>query len=144
MVWTGSTTVLWSRLATMRMTGSSPQPGRRKAPCTRSANRQFGFERDGNGYVTYYTRGVDRITSFYYRAVSLGGWLLKQFTGVGAGDGSIFGGGGAVWENMQQNLQEELGSSAQVVAEEPIREDYDKLRAVFKGDADVSTLKCDQ
>ncbi len=103
-----------------------------------SGNRQFGFERDGNGYVTYYTRAVDRITAWDYAAFN----FASRWFGVE--DGIVFGNADAVWEDLQQHLQAELGPTAQIVVEEPIRIDYEKLRAVMKGEAEPSTLQCDQ
>ncbi len=107
-----------------------------------SGNRQFGFERDGGGYVTYYTRGVDRITNILYGSANYATRLYKTMRQEDY-DGLIFESADGVWGNMQQHLAVELGPTAQIVTEEPIRIDYEKLQAVMEGEAEPSTLTCD-
>jgi len=101
-----------------------------------SGNRTFGFEREGE-HVTFYTRGVDRVTARDYEAADLVSQLVMD-------DGIAFSSGDAVWENMIQNLKDDLGGSAEDVSEVPIRPDYDKLERVMDGDADPSVLGCSE
>jgi hypothetical protein len=101
-----------------------------------SGHRTFGFERDGE-HVTFYTRGVDRITARDHEAADFVSRLVVD-------DGIAFSSGDAVWENMIQNLKDDLGGSAEDVSEVPIRPDYDKLERVIDGDADPAILGCSE
>jgi hypothetical protein len=80
---------------------------------------------------------VDRITARDHEAADFVSRLVVD-------DGIAFSSGDAVWENMIQNLKDDLGGSAEDVSEVPIRPDYDKLERVIDGDADPAILGCSE
>ena len=58
-------------------------------------------------------------------------------------DYGVFGGGATNWQNLQENIAEDLDMA---VVTDPIefRPDYDQVQAVLDGEADISTLEgCD-
>ena len=97
-----------------------------------SGNRQFGFNQHDDGSVTFYTQATDRISSNRWRAGNLVDYIPLV-------DG-IFEGGGNVWENLQENIGDDLDFA---VVADPVtfRPDYDQVQAVLDGEADISTLK---
>lgn len=103
-----------------------------------TGNREFGYTDHGDGTVTFYTRGVDRITSWDYALVN---WASRPFFEGGLG----FSSAEAVWENMIFNLQKEFDErkgEVQNVSTDPIRPDYSKLKKVANGKTPPSDLSC--
>ena len=102
-----------------------------------TGNREFGYKENADGTVTFYTRGVDQITSLDY---AISNWVTMPFIE----GGKVFSEGDSVWENMISNLQEkfdEREGEVQDVSTDPIRP-YSKLKKVVNGDMPVSALKC--
>lgn len=92
-----------------------------------SGNRMFGAVDNGNGTATFYTRGVDRISTRLNVAI--------DFLAL-----DIYASGGEIWENFQQNLKNAFGSSARIQAPVVYRPKYAEIRAVLSSGARVSSI----
>lgn len=95
-----------------------------------SGNRQFGYTENDNGTVTFYTRGVDRITTLGMAAANTVG-------------NPVFNGGNDLWQSFQIKLAtyvHENGGAA--IVEPPVirRPDWDQVQAVLEGDERVETF----
>ena len=99
-----------------------------------SGNRAFGYEDNGLGYYTFYTRGVDRLTD------RLGDFMQNH------GGGLPFISADALWKSFQQGIYdfvESHGGRAYIVSPTIRRPDWDKVKSVVEGHLPVSTLSSD-
>jgi hypothetical protein len=95
-----------------------------------SGNREFGFTRNGS-QVTFYTRGVDRLTSDFDRI----GSYLGSYGGYGA-----FQQADALWSSLMEGIQADLkqangGQDVATVPEETTyRPDWDEVAKLYDDD----------
>ena len=109
-----------------------------------SGNREFGFTNNGDGTITFYTRGVDRISTSLFE---MGDALLSQLGPSG------FEQADALWTSFVTSIAADLnqaagGVVATVDAAEKNRPDYDTVADLFDGDpandqAALASLGCD-
>lgn len=101
-----------------------------------SGNRQFGYTDNGDGTVTFYTRGVDRITESASAAIN---WASS----AAGGSGAVFDGADALWRSFQQRVAayvRETGGQAQVLDPVTVRPDWSAVRDVLTGREAVRTF----
>ena len=70
-----------------------------------SGHREFGFTRNNNGTVTFYTRGVDRITTQFFATANFITSALP-----GSRRGAIFDGGDLLWRSFQKKVNQYVKS----------------------------------
>jgi hypothetical protein len=110
-----------------------------------SGNREFGFTRNGS-QITFYTRGVDRISSGYHRIGSFASWATGQGTGFQQADD--------LWSSLMQGIKADLkqangGQDVAMVPEETTyRPDWDEVAKLYDDDpnndaAVLNGLECD-
>lgn len=97
-----------------------------------SGNREFGFTQNDDGSVTFYTRGVDRITTALVDTVNSG---ARRVFG---GEGPVFNGGDELWTSFQDRLASRLNAiegSRIATVEEPVfvRPNWDRVDDVLMG-----------
>ncbi len=90
-----------------------------------SGNRRFGFERSGNK-VTFYTRGIDRMTT-----------TLDRIANVGQ---LAFGQADALWRSFQQKIKEATNGKAEIVKPLTYRPDWSEVEGVINGNTSISAL----
>lgn len=100
-----------------------------------SGNRQFGFETNSDGTYTFYTRGVDRLTSFIEAAVRDVAMFTSEIDMLNAAN--------PIWvsfQNLVANHASNIGGSA--VINQPIikRPNYNKLSSFLSGEISLSEL----
>lgn len=98
-----------------------------------SGNRQFGFIKNTNGSYTFYTRGVDRITTFEVAAI-------QSMSGV------PFAAADALWTSFQKGITDYVnknGGSAAPAKQEIHRPNWEQVKAVADGKAPLSSLSTD-
>jgi len=109
-----------------------------------SGNREFGFTRNGN-QITFYTRGVDRISSVYHRIGSFASWATGQGTGFQQADD--------LWSSLMQGIRADLkqangGQDVATVPEETTyRPDWNDVAKLYDDDpsndaAVLNSLRC--
>lgn len=93
-----------------------------------SGNRKFGFTKNNDGTVTFFTRGVDRLSNDWYK------WGQK-ITGV------PFGETDNLWSSFQDLIAADFNSAT---IHEPVtwRPNWAKVSAILQGNQSVSTLGC--
>jgi hypothetical protein len=93
-----------------------------------SGNREFGFRRNGD-QVTFYTRGVDRMTTLLDRIANTDGYAFSQAD--------------ALWSSFQDKIKSEVGGDA-ALSSMVARPNWDNVGAVLSGETDVSSIEgCD-
>lgn len=93
-----------------------------------SGNREFGFRRNGD-QVTFYTRGVDRMTTPLDRIANTDGYAFSQAD--------------ALWSSFQDKIKSEIGGDA-ALSSMVARPNWDNVGAVLSGEMDVSSIEgCD-
>ena len=95
-----------------------------------SGHRRFGFTENGDGTVTFYTRGVDRISNDAHRLGNL------------ISGGQVFDSADALWESLQEGIASDIGAQSTISEPVTYRPDYDQVAAVLDGDAPPSSLGC--
>ena len=91
-----------------------------------SGNRRFGYTDNGNGTITFYTRGVDRLTNWAHAAQN---WLTSSmFEG-----GVIFNGGDRLWKSLQEKVAADVGGQAEILEPVTYHPQYDEVRQVLLG-----------
>lgn len=104
-----------------------------------SGHRDFGYTQNPNGSYTFYTRGVDRLTSIDVAA-------LQSITEFLFGNGVPFASADALWTSFVDKIREfvnDNGGSASRAFVEIERPDWQKVRDVLDGKAPLSTLSKD-
>jgi hypothetical protein len=101
-----------------------------------SGTREFGLTANSDGTYTFYTRGVDRVAESTDDFI--GGLPLIQ---------SAYDGGDALWTQFQTNLQTFInkpanGGLAQKQTPVISRPDWEKVKAVLRGEKPISDLGC--
>jgi hypothetical protein len=97
--------------------------------------RRFGFERNGVR-VTFYTRGVDRLSTNYH---SIASWVRDRF-----GD-SGFETGDALWSSLMEGIKNDLqqangGQDVATVQDATIyRPDWDEVAKLYDDDPNNDT-----
>jgi len=95
-----------------------------------SGNRDFGYTANQNGSYTFYTRGVDRLTSWDSS-------FLQSRTGI------PFSQADALWTTFQNSISNFVQShqgNANVNLKEILRPDWQKVKDVIEGKKPLSTL----
>ena len=113
-------------------TVQSPMDG----PHPVSGNRQFGYTDNGDGTVTFYTRGVDRITDLGTRGVN---WISSAVVESGV----AFNGADQLWRSFQRGLAGHIvreGGQAQIEAPVVVRPDWSAVDDVLTGRESVRTF----
>jgi len=102
-----------------------------------SGNRDFGIRPGGNGSLVFYTRGVDRMTT----------WDVTTFQYLHDQAGSLFPGpynqGDKLWSSFQRKLTDFInsnGGSAGVGNPEILRPDWARVKEVVEGRQPVQIL----
>lgn len=98
-----------------------------------SGHRDFGYTQNPNGSYTFYTRGVDRLTSIDVA-------VLQALTGT------PFNRADALWTSFIEKIRlfvDQNGGSASRAFVEIERPDWQKVRDVLDGKAPSSTLSKD-
>lgn len=97
-----------------------------------SGNRRFGFVQQGS-HVTFFTRGIDRMTGLLDRVANTGGFAFDQAD--------------ALWQSFQQQIVRAVESSGgSATALDPItyRPDWNEVEDVITGAAPISSIDgCD-
>ena len=105
-----------------------------------SGNRKFGFLYGDNNSLTFYTRGVDRATTFLDDWVQEDGFLWTD-------KGDLFKGADELWSSLQENVVAYInqnGGSATVVEPVIARPKYNgKIKQYFEGEIYLDELGCD-
>jgi len=101
-----------------------------------SGTREFGLEVNPDGTYTFYTRGVDRVAEPF-----------DQFMGKLPNTQNAFDGGDALWSQFQLNLVSFVnspvnGGSSQSLAKVVNRPDWEKVKAVLRGERPIGELGC--
>lgn len=96
-----------------------------------SGNRDFGFTYNADGSYTFYTRGVDRLTSWDVT-------FFQDYLG-----GIPFKSADNLWKSFQSKIKsfvnEKQGISS-ILEEQICRPDYEQLKAVIEGRASLNSL----
>jgi hypothetical protein len=98
-----------------------------------SGNRDFGYIANSNGSYTFYTRGVDRLTSW-------DGASFQDATGI------PFKAADALWKSFQSginNFVKNNGGAAAINNPETLRPNWDIVKNVLTGISPLSTLSKD-
>jgi len=109
-----------------------------------SGNRRFGFTRNGS-QITFYTRGVDRISTTYHRLAS----LIADIPG-----GTGFERADTLWSSLMESIQAELkqsngGQDVVAVSDAVIyRPDWNEIEKLYDDDpnndaAVLNSLECE-
>ena len=101
-----------------------------------SGNRQFGYTENGDGTVTFYTRGVDRITDSGSQAVN---WATR----AGGGPGIAFSEADELWQSFQSGVAtyvRQVGGQAEVGGRISIQPDWSRLENVLTGRESVRSF----
>ena len=101
-----------------------------------SGTREFGLTANADGTYTFYTRGVDRVAE-----------STDDFMGSLPLMTTAYDGGDALWTQFQNNLtafvnKPENGGAAQKVAPRISRPDWEKVKAVLRGERPISDFGC--
>lgn len=102
-----------------------------------SGNRDFGYHIDSNGSFTFYTRGVDRLTSVDGDFAN----TIPQF--LGFAKGIPFWQADGLWTSFQNKIKEFVIShqgSATIKPQEILRPQWDSVLDVLEGRKPLSTL----
>ncbi|WP_260254746.1 hypothetical protein [Elizabethkingia meningoseptica] len=105
-----------------------------------SGNRDFGFMQNTDGSYTFYTRGVDRLTTIDATTVQNSEFLSYMM------GGSPFSQADALWTSFQNKINNFVNNnqgSSSVAAQEIYRPDWAKVKAVIDGKAPLSSLSKD-
>ncbi|KFC34147.1 hypothetical protein HZQ67_05415 [Elizabethkingia anophelis] len=105
-----------------------------------SGNRDFGFTQNANGSYTFYTRGIDRLTTIDATTVQNSEFLTFMM------GGSPFSQADALWTSLQNKINSFVNShqGSSVVAKQEIqRPDWQKVKDVINGKLPLSTLSKD-
>lgn len=95
-----------------------------------SGNRDFGYIVNSNGSYTFYTRGVDRLTSW-------AGTTLQEFTNI------PFNEADALWTTFQNSIDNFVktnGGNSNISSTEIFRPQWDLVKEVMEGKKPLSTL----
>ncbi|RAV27389.1 hypothetical protein, partial [Sinomicrobium soli] len=99
-----------------------------------SGNRDFGYTQNDDGSYTFYTRGVDRLTSWD------GEWARKNL------DNFPFNQADALWTSFQNKINNYVNQhegNASVANQQIHRPDWQQVVDVLNGQAPLSTLSKD-
>ena len=94
-----------------------------------SGNRRFGLSDNGDGTVTFYTRGVDRLSTQLYE-------VFQDVTNV------PFGSADRLWTSFQSHIAADFSGTA-VASTVVFRPDYSTVESVLNGATPPSALGCD-
>ncbi|RDC56456.1 hypothetical protein DU508_12755 [Pedobacter chinensis] len=99
-----------------------------------SGNRDFGFTENGNGSYTFYTRGVDRLTTW-------DGDLMRLLGNI------PFNSADGLWTSFQNSIMQFVNTHegySNIVSPEKYRPNWDVVKDVLDGKKPLSTLskKC--
>lgn len=96
-----------------------------------SGNRLFGFTNNGDGTYTFFTRGVDRLST---KMDDWGNTLLNDFA---------FNSADNLWTSFQEKITADFTSNSNVSLDSTTyRPDYDKVAGILDGSEDTSRLGC--
>jgi len=98
-----------------------------------SGNRDFGFTKNSNGSYTFFTKGVDRLTSLDLT-------IIQNATGI------PFSKADALWTSFQKGVADFVnknGGNAGASKQEIYRPNWDQVKAVIDGKAPLSSLSTD-
>lgn len=98
-----------------------------------SGNRDFGFTKNSNGSYTFFTKGVDRLTSLDLT-------IVQNATGI------PFSKADALWTSFQKGVADFVnknGGNAGASKQEIYRPNWDQVKAVIDGKAPLSSLSTD-
>ncbi|MFC3198149.1 hypothetical protein ACFOET_11055 [Parapedobacter deserti] len=98
-----------------------------------SGNRDFGYEQNDDGSYTFYTRGVDRLTTFVVA-------LLQSVSGV------PFNRADELWASFQNKINDYVnqhGGASNLAPKQVHRPDWGLVEDVINGDAPLSSLSKD-
>jgi hypothetical protein len=103
-----------------------------------AGNRQFGFEANGDGTYTFYTRGADRIHNLVV--------AVARDAGKFATEMDMLNQANPVWASFQTLVESyvtgpAIGGSATVIPPTPHRPNYDLLSRFLSGDINVDQLE---
>jgi len=90
-----------------------------------SGNREFGFRRSGD-QVTFYTRGVDRMTAPIDAALNLNGFAFSQAD--------------QLWDSFQDEIVEAVGGQA-TTSTTVARPNWSQVEDVLSGQQPVSSIE---
>jgi hypothetical protein len=101
-----------------------------------SGTREFGLTQNQDGTYTFYTRGVDRVAE-----------STDNFIGSLPFMTSAYDGGDELWREFQVNITNFVNnpvSSGSALVESPVisRPDWEKIKAVLRGEKPISDLNC--
>lgn len=82
-----------------------------------SGNRKFGFTNNNNGTYTFFTRGIDRVSSNWNE--------FKNWVGSG------FENADKLWKSLMSNIAKDFGASAKINKPITYRPDIDKIKKVL-------------
>lgn len=94
-----------------------------------SGNRQFGYSQNQDGSFTFYTKGADRLTTWYH---ALGMPLA-------------FGGADNLWRSFQnhiKNYADQHGGIASIQQEFTFRPNWEAIRNLIKSNTPITTIPC--
>ncbi|MDF2517655.1 MAG: hypothetical protein K0R59_2951 [Sphingobacterium sp.] len=98
-----------------------------------SGNRDFGFTKNSNGSYTFFTKGVDRLTSLDLT-------IVQNATGI------PFSKADALWTSFQKGVADFVnmnGGNAGASKQEIYRPNWEDVKAVVDGKAPLSSLSTD-
>ncbi|PWG80637.1 hypothetical protein [Pararcticibacter amylolyticus] len=106
-----------------------------------SGHRDFGLTANVDGSYTFYTRGVDRLTSWDAAA-------FQSFAeAISVADGAApFSIGDQLWSSFQmmiENFTNSNGGNASIKEMQVLRPNWSNVKAVIEGRASLSTLSKD-
>lgn len=104
-----------------------------------SGNRDFGYTKNANGSYTFYTRGVDRLTSW-------DGAAFNATTGIFSDKGVPFAAADALWTSFQKGVSDYVnlnGGNAGAANQEIHRPDWSLVKDVIDGKRPLSSLSTD-
>ncbi|MCT3728151.1 hypothetical protein HZP71_11690 [Elizabethkingia anophelis] len=105
-----------------------------------SGNRDFGFTQNTDGSYTFYTRGVDRLTTIDATTVQNSEFLSYMM------GGSPFSQADKLWTSFQEKINKYVTDNegrSSIEKQEIYRPDWAKVKAVIEGKAPLSSLSKD-
>ncbi|QDH80181.1 hypothetical protein FKX85_14485 [Echinicola soli] len=107
-----------------------------------SGNRDFGYIKNANGSYTFYTRGVDRLTSW---EGTFAQWMSDKISEENKVP-SPFGQADKLWKSFQSKLTDYVnghGGKAKTSSPQVERPDWKDVKDVMEGKKSLSTLSKD-
>lgn len=101
-----------------------------------SGNRDFGYIHNPNGSYTFYTKGVDRLTSWYHSS-------FQEIPEMFGQNGIPFSSADALWKSFQNGIKNFVngnGGNASINIEQTFRPDWNKVKKVIEGKAPLGSL----